>query len=106
MPLLRVKVENLEPLITTALAMLSIEPAAEVSIGSDFVWRAAVAEDVAVKLFDAETRLQQRARLERRLLVEREEPAALMEVCGRVRWIESIQVEVVNLLRKDRETRC
>jgi hypothetical protein len=39
--------------------MLTIEPTAEVSFGSDLIRRAAVAEDVAVKLLDAETLLQQ-----------------------------------------------
>ena len=57
----RREVKDLEQLITPALAMLSIEPAAEIRSGVISIRRAAVAEDVAVKLFDAETRLQQRA---------------------------------------------
>src|ERR1051326_2043569 len=106
MPLLWREVEDFEPLITTAVAMLSIEPAAEVAIRSYLIRRGAVAENVAVKLFDTETRLQQRARLGRRLLVEGEEPAALMEVRRRIGRVERVEIEVVKLLRKDREARC
>src|SRR5690349_5953358 len=83
--------------------MLPIEPAAEVAIGRDQIRRNAIAEDVAVKLFRAEARLQQRARLERRLFDEREKPPALMKVRGRVRRVEGVEIEVVKLLRKQRE---
>src|SRR5690242_15346111 len=83
--------------------MLSIEPAAEVAIGRDQIRRRTVAEDVAVKLFRAEARLQQCARSERRLFVEREKPAALVEVRGRVGRVESVEIEIVKLLRKQRE---
>ena len=40
--------------------MLPIEPAAEIAFGSYLIRRFAVAEDVTVKLFRAEARLQQR----------------------------------------------
>ncbi len=78
----RGEVKHLEQLITPALAMLPVEPAAEITLRSNLIRRAAIAEDVAVKLLDAETRLQQCARVERRLLVQSEKPAALMKVCG------------------------
>src|SRR6188474_489835 len=99
------EVENFQQLVTTTLTMLSIEPATKIPIRRDLVTRTTVAEDVAVKLLHTETRLQQRARRKRRLLIQRDKPAALMKVRGRVRRVESIQVEVVKLLRKDRKAR-
>src|SRR6185369_3972832 len=99
------EVENLQPLIATALAMLSIEPAAKIAIRSDLVRRTAVTEDVTVKLLHTETRLQQRARFERRLIVQCDKPATLIKVRGRVRRVESVQIEEVNLLREDRKAR-
>src|SRR5690242_3358772 len=99
------EVENLQPLITTTIAMLSIGPATEITIGRDLVRRTAVPEDVAVKLLHAETRLQQRARVERRLVVQSSKPAALMKVRGRVGRVKSVQIEEVKLLREDRKAR-
>src|ERR1051326_6335656 len=99
------EVKNFQPLITPAIAMLSIEPAAEVTLRRDLVRRAAVPEDVAVKLLHAKTRLQQRARVERRLVVQSSKPATLMKVRGRVGRVESVQIEEVKLLREDRKAR-
>src|ERR1700741_1352786 len=83
--------------------MLPVEPAPKVAVRSNLIKSGAVAEDIAVKLFRAKTRLQQCARFECRLLVKREEPATLVKVCSGVGGVEGIQIEVVDLLRKDRE---
>src|SRR5687767_4561182 len=58
-PVERRKIVDLEQFVSTALAMLAIEPATKVSFRSDLIRRATVTENVAVKLFDAEARLQQ-----------------------------------------------
>src|SRR5204863_5821338 len=65
--------------------------------------RSTVAENLAVILLDAEAGLQQRAGFERRLFVQGQEPAALVKVGSRLDWIKGVQVEVINLLRKQRK---
>src|SRR5215831_10638513 len=103
LPLLRREAVNLERFITPALAMLPIVPAAEVAAGRYQVGTAAVGKDVAVVFLGAQARLQQGAGFEGRLFVQRQEPAALVKICRGLNRIESVEIEVVDLLRKQRE---
>src|SRR6185503_8541157 len=102
-PLLRGETVNFEQLVTTAVAVLAIVPTAKVAARRDAVWAAAVAEDIAVILLGAKARLQQRAGLEGCLFVERDEPSALVKIRGRLDGVESVEIEVIDLLRKQRE---
>src|SRR5262245_7957177 len=103
-PLLRREIIDLQRFVAATVAMLPIVPTAEVALRRNPVGRSAVAKDIAVKFLGAEAGLQQGAGFEGRLFVEREEPSALMSVGGRLDGIESVQVEVIKLLRKQRET--
>ena len=100
-PLLRREAVNLKQFITPAVAVLPIVPAAKVATRGDEIRFTAIAEDVAVIFFRAKARLQQRAGLEGRLFIQRDEPSALMKVRCRLDRIESVEIEVINLLRKE-----
>src|ERR1043166_6101155 len=103
-PLLRGEVIDLKRFVAATVAMLTIVPTAKVALRRNPVGRSAVAKNIGVKFLGAEAGLQQRAGFEGRLFVEREEPSALMSVGGRLDRIESVQVEVIKLLWKQRET--
>ena len=103
MPGRRRKVKDLEQFISPALAVLPVKPPAEISFGRNPIRRATVAKDVAVKLLNTETRLQQSAGPKRCLFVEGDEPPTLVEVCSRVRRVKGVEVKVVEFLRKDGE---
>src|SRR5262249_40934046 len=102
-PFLRREAVILEQFITTAVAVLAVVPAAKVPARGDAVRASAVAENIAVIFFRAKARLQQRAGFERGLFVERDKPSAFMKIRGRFDRVESVQIEVIDLLRKQRE---
>src|SRR6185369_4777156 len=104
LPLVRSKIINLQEFIPPAIAMLSIVPATEIPLRRNPVRTGAVREDIAVVLLDAEAGLQQGSRLERRLFIQRQKPSALMKIGRRLDRVESIEIEVIKLLRKQRET--
>src|ERR1043166_8317099 len=102
-PLLRRETVNLEQFIATAVPMLALIPTVEVAVRRDFVQAGAVRVNIDVIFFGAEARLQKRTRLERRLFIKCNEPSTLVKIRGRLDRIEGVEIEEIDLLRKQRE---
>src|SRR5687767_1742026 len=103
-PLSSGQVVDLKPFVPATITMLPVEKTAEPALRTDSVRSHLIAVDVYVELFGTEARLQQPATPKGRLLVDREEPSALVEIRRGFEGVKRIEVVTIDLLRKNRET--